>query len=137
MLKLILKDPRIKIEMYEQNKDTVSFSHETLDALAAQYPQHTFSWLVGSDRLGDFHTWVDSRGNDYQDMLAAYRFYVYPRADFPFTPLYDNMVPLKQLPEWTYSSTDVRQKVKAGESIDGLVDPKVAEYIAKHRLYLA
>lgn len=136
MLKLIAGDPRVKIEMYEQERDGVSFSHETLDALAAKYPQHTFSWIVGSDRLGDFHTWVDSRGNDYKDMLAAYRFYVYPRAGFPFEPLYENMEPLKNVPEWTYSSTEVRDKVKKGESIEGFVDPAVAAYIEKHQLYL-
>lgn len=136
MLKLIVDDPRVKIEMYEQERKGVSFSHETLDYLAAKYPQHTFSWIVGSDRLPDFHTWVDGRGNDYKDMLKAYRFYVYPRQGFPFKPLYENMMPLKNLPEWTYSSTEVREKVKKGESIEGLVDPAVAAYIEKHRLYL-
>lgn len=137
MLELIVSDPRIKIERYEQEREGVSFSHETLDYLAAKHPEHTFSWIVGSDRLGDFHTWVDGRGNDYKDMLAAYRFYVYPRAGFPFTPLYDNMVPLRDVQEWTYSSTEVREAVKKGEGIESLVDPQVAAYIAKHQLYLS
>lgn len=136
MVKLIVDDPRIKVEMYEQEKDGVSYSHETLDYLSAKYPQHTFSWIVGSDRLPDFHRWVDSKGRDYLDMLRKYRFYVYPRAGFPFEPLYPNMVPLKDAEEWTYSSTEVREKIKKGESIEGLVDRKVADYLASHRLYL-
>ena len=136
MLKLIVDDPRIKIEMYEQEKEGISYSHETLDYLSAKYPQHTFSWIVGSDRLPDFYKWVDSQGRDYLAMLSKYRFYVYPREGSPFEPFYKNMEPLKKAKEWTFSSTEVRQKVKSGEDIQGLVDPAVAAYIQKHHLYL-
>jgi nicotinate-nucleotide adenylyltransferase len=34
------------------------------------------------------------------------------------------------------SSTDIRHRVGAGDSIDGLVPPLVAEHIHKHRLYV-
>jgi nicotinate-nucleotide adenylyltransferase len=34
------------------------------------------------------------------------------------------------------SSTDIRRRVRAGESISGLVLPAVADYIRTHRLYL-
>jgi len=135
MVQLMVDDPRVKVEMYEQEKEGVSYSHETLDYLSAKYPQHTFSWIVGSDRLPDFHRWVDSQERTYLDMLKKYRFYVYPREGSSFKPLYQNMMPLKDAPEWMYSSTEVREKVKRGEEIDRLVNPKVAKYIQKHQLY--
>ena len=34
------------------------------------------------------------------------------------------------------SSTDIRRRVRAGESLSGLVPPAVADYIRTHRLYL-
>ena len=34
------------------------------------------------------------------------------------------------------SSTDIRRRVRAGESLSGLVPPAVADYIRMHRLYL-
>ena len=135
MVEMIVDDPRIKVEMYEQEKEGISYSHETLDYLAARYPKHTFSWIVGSDRLPDFHKWVDSKSRTYLEMLKKYCFYVYPRKGSPFEPLYPNMVPLKEAKEWTFSSTEVREKASKGVSIDGLVDPKVAQYIQKHQLY--
>lgn len=136
MLKMILTDQRMKIETHELEIDRVGYTHETLDILSEKYPEHTFSWIIGSDNLPQFHTWKDGRGNSYQDMLRDYRFYVYPRAGFPFEPLYDNMVPLEGVKEWPYSSTEVRQRVKDGESLAGWVDDRVAEYIVKHHLYL-
>jgi nicotinate-nucleotide adenylyltransferase len=33
------------------------------------------------------------------------------------------------------SSTDIRRRVRAGESIDALVDPRVSRYIQRNRLY--
>lgn len=137
MLKMILTDPQMKIEKHELEIDRVGYTHETLDALSAKHPEHTFSWIIGSDNLGQFNTWKDGRGNDYQAMLRDYRFYVYPRAGFSFEPLYDNMVALEHFPQWTYSSTEVREAVKKGESIESFVDPQVADYIAKHQLYLS
>jgi nicotinic acid mononucleotide adenylyltransferase len=33
------------------------------------------------------------------------------------------------------SSTEIRQRVRDGESIEGLVPPRVADYIRKYELY--
>jgi len=40
-----------------------------------------------------------------------------------------------QLPMMDVSSTEIRRRVAAGESIANLVPPPVASYIARHRLY--
>jgi nicotinate-nucleotide adenylyltransferase len=34
------------------------------------------------------------------------------------------------------SSTDIRRRVRAGQSVDGLVPDPVAAYISTHRLYV-
>jgi nicotinate-nucleotide adenylyltransferase len=136
MLKLIIDDPRLKIEQYELGKEGVSYSRDTLDFLSAKYPQHTFSWVIGSDNLRDFHKWGDSQGRDYLDLLKHYRFYVYPRKDFPFKPLYEQMIPLKNVKEVAISSTEIRQKVKTGQSVTDLINPSVASYIIQQKLYL-
>jgi len=136
MLELIIADPRIKIEHYELDKEGISYSRDTLDYLSAKYPEHSFSWVVGSDNLPDFHKWGDSQGRGYQDLLANYRFYVYPRKGFPMKPLYDNMAPLTNVKEVVASSTEAREQVKANQPIDQLVDPAIADYIQAHDLYV-
>jgi nicotinate-nucleotide adenylyltransferase len=133
---LIVDDQRIKIEHHELEKEGISYSRDTLDFLSAEYPQHTFAWVIGSDNLTDFHKWHDNQGRDFKDLLHHYPFYVYPRQGFPLDPLYDNMVPLKKVTEIAVSSTEVRDRVKAGQSIEHLADPAVAEYIHAQHLYV-
>ncbi len=136
MLQLITDNPRVKIETYELEKKGVSYSRDTLDHLSQQYPEHSFSWIIGSDNLPDFHKWEDSQGRGYQNLLANYQFYVYPRKNFPFEPLYDNMVPLQDMAEIEASSTEARQQVRTSQPIDHLVDKAVADYMQEHSLYV-
>jgi nicotinate-nucleotide adenylyltransferase len=129
MLELILQ-PSTRIETYELEKEGISYSFDTLEFLSQKYPDHHFSWIIGSDNLPTFHRWMD-----VHPMLLKYRFYVYPRAGFPFTPLYEGMVPLKDFPEVDVTSTEIRQLLKAGQSIIDLVDPQIEQYIMEHQLY--
>ncbi|MFZ5437640.1 MAG: nicotinate (nicotinamide) nucleotide adenylyltransferase [Patescibacteria group bacterium] len=132
---LVADDPRTKIETYELDKAGISYSHETLDALAQKYPEHEFSWLIGSDNLAKFHLWGDSLGRDFKQMLAKYHFFVYPRKGYPFSPLYDNMTSLTNMQEIEVSSTLVRQKVANGEDISAVVKDEIIEYIKNNNLY--
>lgn len=135
MLKMIINDDRIKLEEYELHKEGVSYSRDTLDELAQQYPDDTFSWVIGSDNLQDFHKWEDSQGRDYLDLLKHYRFYVYPRQGFPMQPLYDNMYPLANMPEVVVSSTEIKKRIGKEKDFSDLVDPQVEQYISDHALY--
>jgi len=40
------------------------------------------------------------------------------------------------LPQMPESATDIRARLTAGQGINALVDPRVASYIARHKLYL-
>lgn len=132
MLQLIL-EPHMQVDTYELNHEGNDFtlSFDTLEALSSQYPEHTFSWVMGSDNLAKFHLW----GN-FQGILDKYPVYVYPRKGFPFEPLRKGMTALKNFPEVTVSSTEVRSKIATGQSITGLVDPKVEKYIRENKLYV-
>lgn len=128
-------DSRTKIETYELDKDGVSFSHETLDALTEKYPEHKFAWLIGSDNLAKFHLWGDSKSRNFKEMLAKYPFYVYPRKGYAFSPLYENMIPLENMDEIEVSSTEVREKINHKQSIDDLVMDEIINYIQDNKLY--
>jgi nicotinate-nucleotide adenylyltransferase len=126
-----LLSKRVRIEKFELEEKGPSYTLYTLDTLSAQYPEHRFSWIIGSDNLPNFHKWFH-----YQEMLQKYTFYVYPRKGFPFTPLYPGMEALHNIPEIEVSSTEVREKVQDHEPVTGLVDPQVEQYIKDHNLYL-
>ncbi len=125
-------DPRLKIETYELGQTGINYTFDTLEHLSQQYPQHQFSFVIGSDNLPGFHRWLA-----VHPMLMKYPFYVYPRQGFPLEPLYDGMIPLHDVKEVKVSSTEIRELLQAGKPISGLVDPQVEAYIKAHNLYVS
>lgn len=144
MLQLILPPAgsvlasRVRIEDCELRRSGVSHSADTLDYLAARYPQHQFSFLIGSDNLAKFHLWQDREGRDFHYLLSCYPVFVYPRQGFPFKPFYENMLALENLPAVDISSTQVRasfQNQADERFLVKLLDKKIIKYIQERGLY--
>lgn len=133
MLELILPpgDSRQKIETYELSQTGINYTFDTLEHLSRQYPQHQFSFVIGSDNLSGFHRWLS-----VHPMLLKYPFYVYPRKGFPMEPWYKGMIALQKVKEVQVSSSQIRELVQAGKPITDLVDPQVEAYIKEHHLYV-
>jgi nicotinate-nucleotide adenylyltransferase len=129
MLEAILQ-PHQRIETYELDHDTTSYTYTTLAQLRLRHPEHTFSFIIGSDNLANFHTW-----DEHEKLIAEFPFFVYPRPGFPMEPLYPNMTPLSNTATVTTSSTEVRENVQLSKSIAPLVHPNVALYIHNQGLY--
>src|SRR5579862_1050382 len=55
----LLENKKIKASDFEINKNKKSLTIETLKKLTKEYPEHTFYWILGSDRLPTFHLWDD------------------------------------------------------------------------------
>jgi nicotinate-nucleotide adenylyltransferase len=80
--------------------------------LSKDYPDHRFYIIIGGDNWAHFERW-----RHWKDILRHYDIIVYPRAPYPGTidvPLLD------------VSSTEIRRRVKNGESIEGLVPKGVS-----------
>jgi nicotinate-nucleotide adenylyltransferase len=100
--------------------------------LKKKYPQHHFSFLLGSDNLKSFHKWPE-----YQTLLKRLPFYIYPRANHPFKPLYPNMLPLEHPLQviTNISSTMIRNRLKNNLPINHLVPENINAYLKTHSLY--
>ena len=101
--------------------------------LQKKYPQHKFSFLMGSDNLIAFHKWPR-----YKDLIKLMPFYIYPRANHSFKPIYKNMHPLKHPLQiiTNISSTAIRNRIKNNLSTKHLLPKKIANYIKTNKLYL-
>jgi len=122
----------VRIEEYELRQEGVNYTYATMMALSLHYPHHSFSFVIGSDNLKDFHRWIEKH-----PQLLDFPFYIYPREHFPFEPLYPHMTALEGMRTVTISSTQVRQLRAQGKSIAGLVEPAVERYIQEHALYFS
>lgn len=113
--------PKVRIEKIELEQTGTSYSYQTLQTLARKFPEHKFSFVIGSDNLARFNEW-----DNYQQMLREFPFYVYPRADYPLEPILPGMKLMVDVKKVDVSSTQVRERQAAGQRVDDLVSPRVA-----------
>jgi nicotinate-nucleotide adenylyltransferase len=111
----------------------------TVDAVAdGRFDDGIF--LVGADEFADFETWKDPEG-----VLEQVRLGVATRPGYSRERLESVLAGLArpervqffEMPPLDVASREVRRRVAAGESIEGLVPPEVARLIDELGLYQA
>lgn len=108
----------IKACDYEFRLPKPSYTWNTLQHLAKDFPNNRFLLLIGGDNWAHFQRW-----RHWQDILWHHDIIVYPRDQYAGTidvPLLD------------VSSTQIRQRVKAGESIQGLVPDSIVPLVNQY-----
>jgi len=131
MTKFLLNH-KIRLETGCIDKKMSGNTIEHIAYLKKIYPQHNFSFLIGSDNLASFTQWPQ-----WRKLLKLMPFYIYPRHGCPFQPLYPNMKPLRNPQQiiTNISSTMIRQRLKQKLIIDHLVPVRIAAYIKKNSLF--
>ena len=66
--------PHVVASDFEFHLPRPSYTANTLRALAAAYPQHTFSLIIGEDNLRILPRW-----REWEYIVSHYRIFVYPR----------------------------------------------------------
>ena len=108
--------PHVVASDFEFHLPRPSYTANTLRALAAAYPQHTFSLIIGEDNLRILPRW-----REWEYIVANYRIFVYPRRDPRHIP--DKSGQVEQVPKEESSIPDYgsrhgginRDKQVAGE----------------------
>lgn len=128
----LLKLPKTEISTLELDHGLDGNTINLVPLLRKQYPQDTFTFIIGSDQLSTFHKW-----GQWERLLQELPFLVVPRAGFALEPIYPGMTVLQHplLVQTNISSTVIRKRVADGLPIDGFVIPQVAQYIKAHKLY--
>lgn len=127
----LLDEPRMTACDYEFSLPRPSYMWHTLQAMSRDYPDRRFTLLIGADNWARFDEWYAAR-----DILAHYPIVVYPRKG---TPLDGTALPpgvtIADTGLVPGSSTEVRRLIAEGSPADGLVPPRVMEFIRAHGLY--
>lgn len=112
------KKTPVKIETCCLDNKMTGHTIDHLTYLQKQYPQHKFSFLMGSDNLKKFHQWPQ-----HKELLNLMKFYIYPRSGHPFKPLYPNMHPIKHDLQviTNISSTMIRNRLHQNLSTSRLI----------------
>jgi nicotinate-nucleotide adenylyltransferase len=140
---LVDGDPRFEVDPIEIERGGISYMVDTLQALAARWPGAELFLLTGADVLGTFHRWrgperirelatlgVLARGDGGGTSGGGGAASPPPPAEFPGGP--PVMLSTRRV---DVSSTEIRARLRAGQSIRGFVPEAVADFIRSVRLY--
>ncbi|MDB6016762.1 MAG: nicotinate (nicotinamide) nucleotide adenylyltransferase [Pedosphaera sp.] len=123
---------RCEIDEQEIKRGGVSYTVDTVRDYARRFPKAELFYLIGADHVASLSKWREA-----EELARLAEFVVIPRpgeaeASFP-APFRGRT--LKGFPLGV-SASQIRERVKAGLSIEHLVPAAVAEAIRNYRLYL-
>lgn len=122
---------------YELNKESYSYTFETVTELNEKYPEVEWYFIIGEDSLRDILKW-------YKPDIIVKKciLLVYPReGGFAAELIKERAAQLNgdireiHAPMFGISSTEIRKRLSEGKSVKYLVPDGVEEYIKKHKLY--
>jgi len=121
----------VEVSAIELERGGDTYSIDTLEQLRAAHPATTWWLIVGSDVAAQLDTW-----HRHEDVRAAARLVIYERpGSVGARPPAGWAYELVDVPLLDVSSTQLRERVRQGSPIDGLVPPAVHEIVRARSLY--
>ena len=124
---------RFEVCDLELRRGGVSWSVETARELRRQLVGAELFWIIGADQLAKLHLWRDVR-----ELGEMVEFIAMERPGVEFVERTD--LPWLRVRRCAgrrvdVSSTELRRRLVAGESVEGLLPNKVVEYVRGNGLY--
>lgn len=123
------------VSTMELEREGPSYTADTLEAVHRERPDDELFFIVGQDALADLPHWVRP-----ERIIELARLAVARRPGAPAVPadalrgLRERVVWL-EMPPLDVSATEIRRRLRKGESVDGMLPPAVEVYIRENRLY--
>ena len=124
----VADEPSIRVSDYEFHLPRPSYTWNTLQALERDFPDRQFVLMIGGDNWQYFAHWHRA-----DDILRRYPVVVYPRRGSEVGDVPPS-VTVVEADFLDISSTDIRQRVRDGRPIAGLVPDAIADMV---RMYYA
>lgn len=141
MTKAALDGERLIACDFEIKKGGKSYSYETLCAMKEMYPKDEIKFIMGADMFMNLPNWYEADklrkefGFILVDRAEAFKNSVFKEFMEKQINEFKMKVEILEIKTPDISSTDVRERVKAGLEIKELVEEKVEEYITQNNLY--
>jgi nicotinate-nucleotide adenylyltransferase len=128
------------LQPYEVENQGVHYSYKTMEYFEKMYPEHEFYFIIGADSLFSIEKWVHPEILLKKCViLAAYRdekgTEEMVRQINYLNQKYCADIRLLNTPYVDISSSEIREMLKVGQSIRGIVPDSVCAYIEENQLY--
>ena len=126
-------NPRFWVSRVDIDRGGPTYTVDTIHDIAAVRPDAELFFITGADALSQILSWRHA-----EDALKLARFVGVTRPGYELSDAHlpVDSVTLVDVPAMAISSSDVRDRVSAGQPVWYLVPDGVVQYINKHRLYL-
>ena len=131
---------RITVSSYELDNEGVSYTYLTLRAMQERHPDDELYFICGADSLLKIHTWMNA-----DELLTSYSYIIGARPGYKENEVQEQIQRLHETygtniilinnKQMDISSTEIRDRLAAGQSASDLISPKVERYIKEHELY--
>ena len=132
MVELAIRDhPDFKLSRIELERPPPSYTIDTIRQLQAQVKGRSVHWyfLIGSDTARELPSW-----REFGQLVKKLKFMAIPRPGHTSGVLPEGVreIPVKTV---DISSSEIRQRIREGQSIRSFVPEAVCRYIEERRLY--
>ncbi len=140
MLRLICDpNPKFEVSRIEIDSERQLYTIETLEILGKKYPEYSLWFIIGTDNLKELKTWKNP-----EELMSKYKILVLKRKEDNIDEIIENDLLLKKYKESfikinnktiDISSSEIREKMKKGESVANKIEDKVYTYIKEKKIY--
>jgi nicotinate-nucleotide adenylyltransferase len=126
-------DARFEISDYEVRRGGVSYTIDTARHMRERFASDELAWVIGADQVERLHLW-----RNIAELVTLVEFVALARPGWVPTRR-DDISGLRL--RWCeghlveMSSTEVRERVKAGRSVDFMMPHKTIEYVRENGIY--
>ena len=118
----------LKASNYEFHLPKPSYMLHTLQSLSKDFPNREFTLIIGADNWESFPKWYG-----YKEIIAHYSILIYPREGCKISvEKLPEKVSLIETELYNISSTEIRQRIKAGQSIKGMVPDMILDKVKEY-----
>lgn len=129
MLQLCMQNhPRFRVETIELERPGPSYTFETMKLLTDLHKESQFYFIIGADMIEYLPKWYK-----IDELLKLVTFVGVNRPNYSHET--DYPMEFVDIPEVGISSSEIRQRLKSGKTVQYLLHDCVTEYIKEKKLY--
>lgn len=136
----VLDNPNFTVSDMEIKRSGNTYTSDTLKQLKAEQPENSFYFILGADCLYSMENWYRP-----EEIFSSCTILAAVRDNLELSDLEEKAASLRKrfnaeifllhLPRIDISSTDIRERIKAGKNIRYMVPDAVRDYILQNDLY--
>jgi nicotinate-nucleotide adenylyltransferase len=131
MLKLAVDNySEFEVSEMELNREGLSFTIDTLREIKNLFSEFEIVFIIGADNIAEMESWFKP-----EEILETATVVAFNRPGFTPGGRFMSRIKMFNMSPVDISSTEIREKLRSGREVTGLLPAAVLDYIEKNSLY--